>query len=67
MTEADEQKAIDYEVQVFNNKLRKLNEKHKFIQVTGLKLQINHPAPVNAELSHEKFFNRLFNPKKWFK
>jgi len=45
MTEQDEQYAIDFEVQKFNNRLRKLNEKHKFVQVTGFKLQINHPAP----------------------
>lgn len=51
MTEAEEQKAIDLAVQNFNNHLQKLNKKHKHIQVTGLKIQINHPAPVDAVMS----------------
>lgn len=62
MTEADEQREIQYEVDRFNNKLRKLNEKHKHIQVTGFKLQINHPALVQAEPQWKKFVKGLF---KW--
>jgi len=48
MTESDEQSAIDFEVRKFNNRLRKLNMNHKFIQVTGVKLQINHPSVVQS-------------------
>jgi hypothetical protein len=58
MTEADEQKAIDLEVQRFNNHLQKLNKQHKFIQVTGLKLQINHPALVTSDPWWKRLFKR---------
>lgn len=59
MTEADEQRAIDDEVQKFNKKIQELNKKHKFIQVTGLKLGINHPALVKSK----PWFLRLFEKK----
>ena len=63
MTEAQEQQEIQYEVDKFNNRLRKLNEKHKHIQVTGFKLQINHPALVQAEPVWKKFIKGLFGKK----
>lgn len=53
MTEKEEQGRIDLAVQRFNNQLQKLNKEHKFIQVTGFKLQFNHPEVVEME------------PKKW--
>lgn len=64
MTEADEQQAIDFICKQFSDKIKKLNERHKHIQITGFKIQINHPTPVKAELAHEKFFKKL-NPKNW--
>lgn len=60
MTEADEQQAINFEVHKFNERLQKLNKQHKFIQVTGLKLEINHPSVIKAD----PWFVRLFKKKK---
>jgi hypothetical protein len=66
VSEADEQKAIDYEVSLFNKKLEKLNKAHRHIQVTGIKLQINRPAP---DYSHKPHVFNLETYKfwKWFK
>lgn len=64
MTEAQEQMEIQFEVDKFNNRLKKLNQKHKFIQVTGFKLQINHPALVKSEPSWLRFIKGLFSKKK---
>lgn len=43
MTQADEQKLIDYEVAKFKNRLRKLNQKLKIIQVKDIKVGISEP------------------------
>lgn len=62
-TEAEEQQAINFEVHKFNQRLQKLNKEHKFVQVTGLKLQINHPAPIKYVPLHLRIFN-IFKKKK---
>lgn len=60
LTEQEERNAVgDIVVRAINKTINDYNKQFKFIQITGLKLNINHPAPVEAELGYQKFFKKL--------
>lgn len=64
MTEAEEQKKIDFEVYKFKQRIAKLNAENKIIKITGFRLQINHPTPVTLTPVNpwDRFF-KLFKRK----
>lgn len=59
MTQAEEQKEIDYEVSKFKNRLRKLNLKLTHVQVKDIKLVLTGPKPT----VHVPWWARIFNRK----
>lgn len=46
-TEQDERNYVDFETKKFLNRLKKLNGECKHIQVTDVKIKINHPSPTD--------------------
>lgn len=56
MTQAEEQKEIDYEVAKFKNRLRKLNLKLTHCQVKDIKLVVTGPKAT----THVPWWIKLF-------